>query len=57
MEPIYSKPGEEQSIDVRFIFKVKHNPGNKHHLSVLLESYLSSKGILLEDNSHKIEIL
>ena len=57
MEPIYSKEGEEQYLDIRFKFKVKHNPGDKGHLVQLLTSYLLSKGVVLEDSSHKIEIL
>lgn len=56
-EPIYSTPGEEQYLDIRFKFKVKHNPGNKQHLIQLFESYLSPKGVPMEDSSHKIEIL
>lgn len=57
MEPIYSNPGEEQYLDIRFKFKVKHNPGNKNQLIQLLESYLEPKGVPMEDASHKIEIL
>lgn len=57
MEPIYSKEGEEQYLDIRFKFKVKHSPGNKGHLTQLLTSYLSSKGVQLEDGSHKVEVL
>lgn len=56
-EIIYSKEDERQSLELRFIFKVKMIPGNRHHLSTVIEHYFKSKGILLEDNSHKIEIL
>lgn len=56
-EPIYSKEGEEQYLDIRFKFKVKHSPGNKSHLAQLFESYLKPKGVPMEDASHKIEIL
>lgn len=56
-EIIYSKEDERQSLDLRFIFKVRMSPGNKHHLSTVLEHYLKSKGVLMEDDSHKIEIL
>lgn len=54
--PLYSPQGQEQYLDIRFVFKVKHSPGNKHHLSVLLKEYLRQKGIPLEDESHRIEI-
>lgn len=57
MEPIYSKEGEEQYLDIRFKFKIKHNPGTKSHLIQLFESYLAPKGVPMEDSSHKIEIL
>ena len=38
--PLYSPQGQEQYLDIRFVFKVKHSPGNKYHLSVLLKEYL-----------------
>lgn len=56
-EIIYSKEDERQSLDLRFIFKVKHEPNRKEHLKVVLEHYLLSKGIKMEDKSHKIEIV
>lgn len=56
-EIIYSKEGEEQYLDIRFKFKVKHNPATKGHLTQLLESYLKPKGVPMECDSHKIEIL
>ncbi len=55
-EIIYSKEDERQTLDLRFIFKVKMSPGNKHHLSTVLEHYFKNKGVLMEDESHKIEI-
>ena len=54
--PLYSQQGQEQYLDIRFVFKVKHSPGDKYHLSVLLKEYLRQKGIPLEDESHRIEI-
>lgn len=54
--PLYSPQGQEQYLDIRFVFKVQHSPGNKHHLSVLLKEYLAQKGIPLEDESHRIEL-
>jgi hypothetical protein len=54
--PLYSPQGQEQYLDIRFVFKVKHSPGDKYHLSVLLKEYLRQKGIPLEDESHRIEI-
>ena len=56
-EIIYSKEEEKQSLDLRFIFKVKMSPGNKHHLSTVLEHYFKSKGVLMEDESHIIQII
>jgi hypothetical protein len=56
-QPIYSNSGEEQYLDIRFKFKVKHSPGNRNHLTQLLESFFHSKGIKMEDDSHKIEII
>ena len=56
-EIIYSKEGEEQSLDLRFVFKVKFSPGSKHHLTQVLTSYFLGKGIQLETESHRIEIL
>ncbi len=56
-EIIYSKEEERQSLDLRFIFKVKMSPGNKQHLSTVLEHYLKSKGVLMEDESHIIQII
>lgn len=54
--PLYSQQGQEQYLDIRFVFKVKHSPGDKYHLSVLLKEYLRQKGIPLEDESHRIEM-
>lgn len=54
--PLHSPQGQEQYLDIRFVFKVKHSPGNKYHLSVLLKEYLRQKGIPLEDESHRIEL-
>lgn len=56
-EIIYSKEGEEQYLDIRLKFKVKHVPATKQHLTMLLENYLRPKGVPMEDSSHKIEIL
>jgi len=56
-QPINSNKGEEQFLDLRFIFKVKMSPGNKKHLSTVLESFLKGKGIKMEDESHKIQII
>ena len=57
MESNFSQQGEEQYLDLRFKFKVKHNPGTKQHLISILENYLAPKGVPMEDSSHKIEIL
>lgn len=56
-EIIYSKPGEEQFLDLRFKFKVLFTPGNKGHLTQLLTKYLHEKGIEMEEVSHKIDVL
>lgn len=56
-EIIYNKEEERQILDLRFIFKVRMSPGNKKHLSVVLESFLKGKGIKMEDESHKIQII
>lgn len=56
-EIIYSKEEERQVLDLRFIFKVKHEPNRKEHLKVVLEHYLLSKGIKMEDESHIIQII
>ena len=56
-QPIYSKQGEEQYLDIRYVFKVSHSPGNKNHLKQVLESYLESKGVQLENEEHRIDIL
>lgn len=57
MSEIIYNNNEEQFLDLRFIFKVKMSPGNKKHLSVVLENYLLSKGIKMEDESHIIQII
>ena len=36
MNPIYSKQGEEQYVDVRVKFRVKHSPDREFHLKNLL---------------------
>lgn len=36
MNPIYSKQGEEQYVDVRVKFRVKHSPDTEFHLKNLL---------------------
>lgn len=56
-EIIYSKEDERQFLDLRFIFKVKHEPNRKEHLKVVLEHYFKSKGVLMEDESHIIQII
>lgn len=56
-EIIYSKEGEEQYLDIRFKFKVKHVPATKQHLSMILENYLKPKGVPMDCESHKIEII
>lgn len=56
-EIIYNKEEERQILELRFIFKVKMSPGNKQHLSTVIEHYFKSKGVLMEDESHIIQII
>lgn len=56
-EILYSKKGEEKYLDIRWVFKVDLNPATKAHLAQVLESYLKPKGVPMEDDSHRIEIL
>lgn len=36
MNPIYSKQGEEQYVDVRVKFRIEHSPNTEFHLKKLL---------------------
>lgn len=36
---------EPQSLDVKIVFKIKHNPGNEKHLKEVLRAYFRGKGV------------
>ena len=40
---------EKQEINIKIIFKVRHEPGTEAHLQSILENYLRGKGIELKD--------
>ena len=49
------EPGEKrQELEVKFIFKVKHNPGDHGHLAVLLNNHLKSKGLELHTDGNEL---
>lgn len=51
MPPIdYAKSGEEQTLQVTVIFRVKHNPGNENHLRQLLKHELIYRGLTVRED-------
>lgn len=50
MNGTYEEGEPHQELTVRFVFDVKHSPGNEVQLSNILINYLKPKGIILNDD-------
>lgn len=50
MDGTYKEGEVMQELQVTFRCKVKHNPGNVKHLTVMLQNHLQAKGLILSDD-------
>lgn len=50
MDGTYKEGEVRQELQVTFRCKVKHNPGNVKHLTVMLQNHLRAKGLTLSDD-------
>lgn len=50
MDGTYKDGESRQELQVTFRCKVKHNPGNIKHLTVMLQNHLRAKGLTLTDD-------
>lgn len=50
MDGTYKDRESRQELQVTFRCKVKHNPGDTKHLTVMLQNHLKAKGLTMSDD-------